>query len=90
MESLGIGFGVRDTLVNLQSRFPSGRDLSVEVFPMDADDTFGREKLEGVLGLTNWEGTTISLGIYPAAETLPRLTSAIVHEHHHHFRKQWP
>lgn len=51
---------------------------------MDADDTFGREKLAGVSGWTNWEGT-ISLVVYPA-DTLPVLTSTVVHERHHHYR----
>ena len=86
MESLAIESVVGDTLLNLRSRFPSGQDLSVEVFPMDADDTFGRGKLGGVSGWTNWEGTTISLVVFPAAETLSTLISTTVHEYHHHYR----
>ncbi len=85
-ESLGIESYVRDTLVNLQSRYPSGGELSVALYPMDADDDFGRAKLGGVSGWTNWEGTTISLVVYPEAKTLPRLTSTVVHEYHHHYR----
>lgn len=53
MESLGMESGGRDVLLNLQSCFPCGQDLSVEVFPMDVDDTFGRDKLGGVSGWTN-------------------------------------
>lgn len=86
MASLGIESCVGDTLVNLQSRYPAGRDLSVAVYPMDADDAFGREKLGGVSGWTNWEGTTISLVVYPGAAALPRLTATVVHEYHHHYR----
>lgn len=86
VESLGIESRVRETLLNLQARFACGQDLSVEVFPMDVADTFGREKLGGVSGWTNWEGTTISLVVYPAAETLPVLTSTVAHEYHHHYR----
>ena len=86
MESLGIESGARDTLLNLQLRFPCGQDLSVEVFPMDPDDTFGRGQLGGVSGWVNWAGTTISLVVYPAAETLSTLLSTTVHEYHHHYR----
>lgn len=86
MESLGIESIVRDTLIDLQSRFPSGHNLSVEVFPMDVNDTFGRERLGGVSGWTNWTGTTISLVVYPSNETLSRLISTVVHEYHHHYR----
>ena len=86
MVSLGMESVVRDTLRDLQSRFPCSQDLSVEVFPMDAGDAFGREKLGGVSGWTNWEGTTISLVVYPAAETRSTLISTNVHEYHHHDR----
>lgn len=86
MVSLGMESGVRDALCDLQSRFPCDQDLSVEVFPMDPGDTFGREKLGGVSGWTNWEGSTISLVVYPAAETRSTLMSTTVHEYHHHYR----
>lgn len=86
MESLGIESSVRDTLLTLQARFPCGQDLSVEIFPMDVADTFGREKLGGVSGWTNWAGTAITLVVYPAVETGPVLTSTVVHEYHHHYR----
>ncbi|WP_146038998.1 DUF2268 domain-containing putative Zn-dependent protease [Sulfobacillus sp. hq2] len=86
MARIGIESRVRDTLLNLQRRFPLDHTLSVEVFPMDLADTFGRGKLGGVSGWTNWEGTKISLVVYPAPETLSTLMATTVHEYHHHYR----
>ena len=86
MKSHRIESRVQGIVADLQFRFPADGHLSVQVFPMDTDDTFGREKLGGVSGWTNWEGTTISLVVYPDAQTLPRLHATVVHEYHHHYR----
>lgn len=85
-KSLGLESFVRDTIVDLQSYYSSGGDLAVELYPMDANDQFGRQKLGGVSAWTSWEGTTIHLVVYPAPETIPRLKSTVVHEYHHHYR----
>ncbi len=84
-KALGIESRVRDTLENLQSHYPCSGDLAVELYPMDAQDQFGRQKLGGISGWTNWAGTTIHLVIYPAVQDAP-LQSTIVHEYHHYLR----
>lgn len=73
MASLDIVRTVENTIRSLQSRQPSGGDVAVALYPMDEGDRFGRDKLGGVSGFTNWEGTVMSLVVYPAAGTMPRL-----------------
>lgn len=74
MELLGIESGVRDTF--------SCVFRAVRICPWKSFRWTGTTRLAGV----NWEGTTISLVVYPAAETLSRLMSTTVHEYHHHYR----
>ncbi len=93
MESLGIESGVRDTLLNLQSRFPCGQDLSVEVFPMDSDDTFGRDKLGASLAGSIGKGPRSLCGLSCRRNTVnahlndrSRVSPSLLHDGH----EQWP
>ncbi len=73
-------------LLGLRHEYPSGTKLTVELYPMDENDQFGRERLGGVSAWTNWEGDTIHLVVYPANETIHFLKSTVVHEYNHHYR----
>ncbi len=86
MDVQGVEQDIREMLLGLSHEYPSGRKLSVELYPMDERDKFGRERLGGVSAWTNWEGDTIHLVLYPSNETTHALKSTVVHEYNHHYR----
>ena len=86
MEVQGVERCIRKMLLGLRHEYPSGTKLTVELYPMDENDQFGRERLGGVSAWTNWEGDTIHLVVYPANETIHFLKSTVVHEYNHHYR----
>ena len=77
---------IQKTLIDLSNKYPSGKRLMVELYPMDEQDQFGREQLGGVSAWTSWQGDTIHLVVYPSKETTHALKSTVVHEYNHHHR----
>jgi uncharacterized protein YjaZ len=77
---------IRETLADLKCSYASGKKLSIELYPMDENDRFGREQLGGVSAWTSWEGDTIHFVVYPSKDTIHTLKSTVVHEYHHHYR----
>ncbi len=85
-KTIGIESCIRETLTTLQRHYPCKDELIVELYPMSAQDQFGRGKLRGVSAWTNCDGGTLHFIVYPAADTIPSLRSTVVHEYHHYYR----
>lgn len=77
---------IQKTLIEVIHKYPLGKPIFVQLFPMNEHDTFGRERLGGVSAWTNWEGDTLHLVVFPAKETLRALKSTLVHEYNHLYR----
>lgn len=86
MDVQGVERWLRETFLGLSHEYPSGTKLSVELYPMDEHDQFGRERLGGVSAWTNWKGDTIHFVVYPSRQTFRALKSTVVHEYNHHYR----
>lgn len=76
---------IRDELILLQKEFPVSKTIEFELFILDEQDQFVREKLGGVSAFTDWSGKMF-FAVLPDAQVRSTLRSVINHEYHHHWR----
>lgn len=76
---------IKDVLTHLQKEFPVSKPIQFELFLLDDQDLFVREKLGGVSAFTDWSGKMF-FAVHPDAEVRSTLESVINHEYHHHWR----
>jgi len=76
---------IKDELTLLQLEFPVSKALEFELFILDDQDHFVREKLGGVSAYTDWNGR-LFFAVLPDAQVRSTLKSVITHEYHHHWR----
>jgi len=76
---------IRDELILLQKEFPVSKTIEFELFILDEQDQFVREKLGGVSAFTDWSGK-LFFAVFPDAQVRSTLRSVINHEYHHHWR----
>lgn len=76
---------IKDELTLLQKEFPVSKAIEFELFILDEQDQFVREKLGGVSAFTDWSGK-IFFAVLPDAQVRSTLRSVINHEYHHHWR----
>lgn len=85
MRSLAYEQFIRDELILLQSEFPVSKELEFELFILDDQDHFVRQKLGGVSAYTDWNGG-IFFAVLPDSQVHANLKSVITHEYHHYWR----
>lgn len=85
MHSLAYEKFIKDELTRLQSEFPVSRALEFELFILNDQDHFVREKLGSVSAFTDWNGRFF-FAVLPDAQVRSMLKSVITHEYHHHWR----
>ncbi|ANU17122.1 hypothetical protein BBI11_08860 [Planococcus maritimus] len=85
MRSLAYEQFIKDELILLQTEFPVLKALEFELFILDDQDHFVREKLGGVSAYTDWNGG-IFFAVLPNAQVHSNLKSVITHEYHHYWR----
>jgi uncharacterized protein YjaZ len=76
---------IKDELTLLQKEFPVSKTVEFELFILDDQDRFVREKLGGVSAFTDWSGKMF-FAVLPDAHVRLTLRSVINHEYHHHWR----
>ncbi|MDN4076062.1 DUF2268 domain-containing putative Zn-dependent protease [Fictibacillus terranigra] len=76
---------IQKELESLQQKYPSGKPIQFELFILDENDDFIKDKLGGVSAFTDWEGKMCFI-VYPNEKIRSTLKSEIVHEYHHHWR----
>lgn len=85
MRSLAYEKFIEDELHFLQLKFPVSQTLEFELFILDDQDHFVREKLGGVSAYTDWNGR-LFFAVLPNAQVHSSLKSVITHEYHHYWR----
>ncbi|WP_077324721.1 DUF2268 domain-containing protein [Virgibacillus siamensis] len=76
---------IKEELELLQKQFPSNRSIQLELFILDENDDFVKEKLDGVSAFTEWDGR-MCFAVLPEDNIRTALKSVITHEYHHHWR----
>ncbi|MDJ0332887.1 DUF2268 domain-containing putative Zn-dependent protease [Planococcus sp. S3-L1] len=85
MHSLTYENFIKDELTLLCKEFPVSKAIEFELFILDEQDQFVREKLGGVSAFTDWNGK-LFFAVFPDAQVRSTLRSVINHEYHHHWR----
>lgn len=76
---------IQSELDRLQEKYPSGKPIKFELFVLDENDDFVKDKLGGVSAFTDWDGKMCFV-VYPDEKVRFTLKSVIAHEYHHHWR----
>ncbi|MDN7240644.1 DUF2268 domain-containing putative Zn-dependent protease [Planococcus sp. N028] len=76
---------IKDELTLLQKEYPVLKAVEFELFILDEQDHFVRDKLGGVSAFTDWSGKMF-FAVFPDAQVRSTLRSVINHEYHHHWR----
>lgn len=76
---------IHDTLQKLISTYCPNQTAQFELYLLDENDTFGREKLGGVSAIAEYDGT-ITFIAYPEKKVRQVLESVVFHEFHHVWR----
>lgn len=85
LRSLAYEDFIKNELTLLQKEFPVSKAIEFELFILDEQDQFVREKLGGVSAFTDWSGKMF-FAVLPDAQVRSTLKSVINHEYHHHWR----
>lgn len=85
MHSLAYEQFIQDELSLLQTEFSFSKALEFELFILDDQDHFVREKLGGISAYTDWNGG-LFFAVLPDTRVRDTLKSVITHEYHHHWR----
>lgn len=72
---------VGETLTDLDARFPTETPPTVEVWPMDPEDAFERQRLRGWSANTGYDGR-MTLVVWPDVAP-PVARETVIHEFHH-------
>ncbi|KAA0550411.1 hypothetical protein FZW96_00375 [Bacillus sp. BGMRC 2118] len=76
---------IKNKLAHLQHKYRVDKPIQLEVFLLDDNDEFVKEKLGGVSAFTEWNGR-ICFVVLPEEQIRHTLHSVITHEFHHHWR----
>lgn len=85
MKKLAYENFIKEELETLQEQFPSNKPIKFELFILDENDDFVKEKLGGVSAFTDWDGN-MCFAVLPDENVRTTLKSVVTHEYHHHWR----
>ncbi|ASK64474.1 hypothetical protein CFK37_18645 [Virgibacillus phasianinus] len=85
MHKLQLESFIKNELESLQKNFPTNYQITFELFVLDEDDDFVKDKLSGVSAFTDWDGKMCFV-VYPDEKVRLALKSVITHEFNHHWR----
>ncbi|MGV3489385.1 MAG: DUF2268 domain-containing putative Zn-dependent protease [Tuberibacillus sp.] len=85
MRQLGVSAFIQKKLNALITAYCPDKKASVFLYPLDENDTYGRENLGGVSAFADYDGT-LTFIVYPEKDVFKVLSSVITHEFHHFWR----